>query len=292
MKLSRWPWILLILGLMVSPAVADESPVTFHPYAGDVSKDAYLDARDALAVLQYSVGLIAFDPDQERAGDTNGDGSIDAGDALIVLQTSVGVQDPLDWTIKDAAAPTGPAALGMRQGLSPCFPVEPDPDPVEKQEFASLDALQQYIFSGQTDIPTDQFWRPDELADIDISGLWSLGSTYGYTVTRMGSEYHVSLTFLPDAGSVQQALRTILPPADTAGAHLPLLWAQWEDGTALVSQAGAPVAVFMVGDTAAVVQTEEEIDLRALLTSSTDADKGAEALFGWRKEFSLTTPKG
>ena len=108
----------------------------------------------------------------------------------------------------------------------------------------------------------------------------------------MGSEYRVSLTFLPDAGSVQQALRTILPPADTAGAHLPLLWAQWEDGTALVSQAGAPVAVFMVGDTAAVVQTEEEIDLRALLTSSTDADKGAEALFGWRKEFSLTTPKG
>ena len=122
MKLSRWPWILLILGLMVSPAVADESPVTFHPYAGDVSKDAYLDARDALAVLQYSVGLVAFDPDQERAGDTNGDGSIDAGDALIVLQTSVGVQDPLRLDHKGCGRTHRPGSVGHAAGLIALFP--------------------------------------------------------------------------------------------------------------------------------------------------------------------------
>ncbi len=292
MKLTRWPWILLILGLMVSPAVADESPVTFHPYAGDVSKDAYLDARDALSVLQYSVGLIAFDPDQERAGDTNGDGSIDAGDALIVLQTSVGVQDPLDWTMEDAAAPTGPAALGIRQGLSPCFPVEPDPDPEEKQEFASLDALQQYISSGQINIPQDQLWLPDDKFYIVVSDFWALDNNYGYTVENREAEYCLSFTFLPNAGSVQQALRTILPPADTAGAHLPLLWAQWEDGAALVSQTSAPVFAFMVGDTAAVVQTKAEVDLHLLLKSYNVSKYAERALFGWRKDFSLITPQG
>lgn len=291
MKLSRWLVIFLIVALMISPAGAAQSTVTFHPYAGDVSKDANLNAQDALYLLQYSVKLIAFDADQEWAGDVNGDGLVDAGDALIVLQTSVGIQNPLDWSVKEATPSNDLAALGMRQGLSPRFPVEPDPDPVKKEEYASLDELQQFIISGQTDIPSDQFWYPSEQSDITLSDLWSLGSAYGYTVSKNESEYRVSFTFLPDAGSVQQALRSILPPTDTVGSYPPLLWAQWEDGIALVSKAGDPVAAFMAGKTAAVVQTESGVDLSAVLTSSAVAQKATQALFGWMEDFSLITPQ-
>lgn len=55
---------------------------------GDVNGDGAANSSDALAVLQYSVGI--KDKIDEKAADVNTDGSINSSDALCILQISVG----------------------------------------------------------------------------------------------------------------------------------------------------------------------------------------------------------
>ena len=57
----------------------------------DVVIDGKINSRDALAILQYSVGAeVYIDPEGLFNADTNGDGRINSVDALIVLKISVG----------------------------------------------------------------------------------------------------------------------------------------------------------------------------------------------------------
>lgn len=72
---------------------------------GDVNSDGSTNSSDALAVLQYSVGII--DTINEKYADVNEDKSINSSDALIILQISVGsykgateVEDELITTYK------------------------------------------------------------------------------------------------------------------------------------------------------------------------------------------------
>lgn len=67
------------------PAESDNHEHTM----GDVNKDGWINANDALQVLKHSVGInILID---ELAADMNADGYINAADALIILKTSVGI---------------------------------------------------------------------------------------------------------------------------------------------------------------------------------------------------------
>ncbi|MBP3447257.1 MAG: leucine-rich repeat protein [Clostridia bacterium] len=57
----------------------------------DVVIDGKINSRDALAILQYSVGAeVYIEPEGLFNADTNGDGRINSVDALIVLKISVG----------------------------------------------------------------------------------------------------------------------------------------------------------------------------------------------------------
>lgn len=56
---------------------------------GDVNRDGVVDARDALLVLRYVVGLEEFDEYQRFVADVNKDGQIDADDALDILKVTV-----------------------------------------------------------------------------------------------------------------------------------------------------------------------------------------------------------
>ena len=58
---------------------------------GDLNDDRAVDASDALAALQHSVGLSVLPPEQQGFGDLNGDAAVDAADALLMLQYSVGL---------------------------------------------------------------------------------------------------------------------------------------------------------------------------------------------------------
>lgn len=58
---------------------------------GDINKDGWINATDALLVLQHSVGLISLDAERQPLADVNGDSNMDAMDALIILQISVGM---------------------------------------------------------------------------------------------------------------------------------------------------------------------------------------------------------
>ncbi len=59
--------------------------------SGDLNDDRAVDASDALAALQHSVGLSVLPPELQGFGDLNGDAAVDAADALLMLQYSVGL---------------------------------------------------------------------------------------------------------------------------------------------------------------------------------------------------------
>lgn len=64
---------------------------------GDVNDDGKVNSADALAILQYSVG-INIDIKNFYVGDVNGDMLLNSTDALIILQISVGLINPDDYT--------------------------------------------------------------------------------------------------------------------------------------------------------------------------------------------------
>lgn len=58
---------------------------------GDINKDAWVNASDALLALQHSVNLIGLDEEQKQLADMDDNNTIDAADALNILQISVGL---------------------------------------------------------------------------------------------------------------------------------------------------------------------------------------------------------
>ena len=60
---------------------------------GDVSGNGEVTAYDGALVLQETVGLIQFTPQQEILADVSGNGSVSAYDAALILQYSVGIID-------------------------------------------------------------------------------------------------------------------------------------------------------------------------------------------------------
>lgn len=60
---------------------------------GDCTGDGKVNSSDALQVLKYSVGSIAFDQKSINAGDTNKDGKVNSTDALQILKYSVGSEN-------------------------------------------------------------------------------------------------------------------------------------------------------------------------------------------------------
>jgi hypothetical protein len=69
--------------------------VTAGAALGDVMIDGFIDAADALLVLQYDVGLRSLSTDQLAVADVNKDGSIDAADAILILRFSASLIDAL-----------------------------------------------------------------------------------------------------------------------------------------------------------------------------------------------------
>lgn len=59
-------------------------------FVGDVNKDSWIDAKDALLVLQHSVGLVDLGNDRSIA-DVNGNSTVNAEDALNILRYSIGI---------------------------------------------------------------------------------------------------------------------------------------------------------------------------------------------------------
>ncbi len=55
---------------------------------GDVNYDAKLDAKDALSVLKFAVGLETPTPEQATLADMNGDGKIMARDGMLILRNT------------------------------------------------------------------------------------------------------------------------------------------------------------------------------------------------------------
>lgn len=61
---------------------------------GDVNNDTEVDAGDAVAILEYVVGITeVLDSRQQKAGDVNHDTEVDAGDAVTILEYVVGIRD-------------------------------------------------------------------------------------------------------------------------------------------------------------------------------------------------------
>lgn len=58
---------------------------------GDVNFDTFVNSKDALLILEYSVGKRTLASDQKKAADVNSDGLIDSKDALFVLQRATGM---------------------------------------------------------------------------------------------------------------------------------------------------------------------------------------------------------
>lgn len=65
--------------------------VTATPQIGDVSGDGYVDAGDAVLILQASVGNIELTEAQLAVADVNKDTYIDAGDAIRILRYDAGL---------------------------------------------------------------------------------------------------------------------------------------------------------------------------------------------------------
>ncbi len=77
---------LVMVAALVVPAIvsADATLVV-----GDVSLDGKTNIGDAVQIMQYTVGLRAFDADQLRCGDTTADGLTNIGDAIHIMQWTV-----------------------------------------------------------------------------------------------------------------------------------------------------------------------------------------------------------
>lgn len=59
--------------------------------AGDVNSDGIITAGDALAIIQYSTGIVNLDSDQLKKADVNLNGKVNSSDGLAVLQVSTGI---------------------------------------------------------------------------------------------------------------------------------------------------------------------------------------------------------
>lgn len=70
--------------------------VTAKTQLGDVNRDGYIDAADALLCLRSAVGLVALTAEQKAVADANHDGVIDAGDAIRILRFHAGLVDELN----------------------------------------------------------------------------------------------------------------------------------------------------------------------------------------------------
>lgn len=75
-----------------------DAPVATFQYdqkytLGDVNDDTYIDSRDALLTLRYSVNLVNLSEIQQLAADVNRDEYIDSRDALLILRYSVNLID-------------------------------------------------------------------------------------------------------------------------------------------------------------------------------------------------------
>ena len=57
---------------------------------GDANLDKLVNSKDALCILEYTVGKRSFNATQKKASDVNHDGKIDSKDALTVLKKSTG----------------------------------------------------------------------------------------------------------------------------------------------------------------------------------------------------------
>ena len=53
---------------------------------GDTDMNGKVNSTDALAVLQYAVGLTTLGPARRLSGDMTGDGKLNSSDALAILQ--------------------------------------------------------------------------------------------------------------------------------------------------------------------------------------------------------------
>ena len=72
---------------------------------GDINGDGTINAVDALATLNYSIGKIQFTGDTLKAADVSGDGTVNAVDALMILNYSVGKIDTFPAEKKTPEAP-------------------------------------------------------------------------------------------------------------------------------------------------------------------------------------------
>jgi hypothetical protein len=79
-----------------SAADAETVVLTATFLLGDVNGDEKIDNKDALAVLQNDVKIVALLSDELKRGDVNKDGVVDAKDALAILQFDVGVLGSFD----------------------------------------------------------------------------------------------------------------------------------------------------------------------------------------------------
>lgn len=99
MKHGYWKTLSIILCLCMLPMVTAsasllpdaayaEFPIT---YRGDVNGDSWINALDALMILQYSTGILPLSTRSQTIANVDQNKTIDAQDALCVLQYSVRV---------------------------------------------------------------------------------------------------------------------------------------------------------------------------------------------------------
>jgi hypothetical protein len=62
---------------------------------GDMNNDGYVNAVDALVILQADAGLTAIPAPAFEIADTNDDGAVNSRDALFVLQYDAGLVEQL-----------------------------------------------------------------------------------------------------------------------------------------------------------------------------------------------------
>lgn len=79
----------LVVCLLCSLFLNTVTVEAFHYELGDVNRDGPADAKDALLVLRYVVGMEEFDEYQRFVADVNKDGQIDTNDALDILKVTV-----------------------------------------------------------------------------------------------------------------------------------------------------------------------------------------------------------